>query len=72
MKRRIYGMAAVGAIAVFVLSACMAPQAPGSAQASAASGLQDLGPGGIQGHGPYGADPEAYYHRLSQAGQAGN
>lgn len=66
MKRNIYGMAAVGAIAVFVLSACMTPPAPGSAQGSAAPGLQDLGPGGIQGKAPYGADPEAHHHRLAE------
>ncbi len=62
MKRNIYGMAAVGAIAVFVLTACMVPPTQGDA----APGLQDLGPGGIQGQAPYGADPEFHHHRLAQ------
>jgi hypothetical protein len=66
MKRNIYGMAAVGAIAVFVLTACMVPPTQGVDQGSAAPGLQDLGPGGIQGHAPYGADPELHHHRLAQ------
>ena len=70
MKRSIYGMAATGAIAALVLTACAVPAAPGNAQGSEMSGMQDLGPAGIQGHGPYGADPEAHHHPLSQAGQA--
>lgn len=66
MKRNIYGLAALGAIAVFALTACMAPPTQGGAQGSADMGLQSLGPGGIQGHAPYGADPEAHHHRLAE------
>lgn len=68
MKRN--DLIAVGAIAVFTLSACMAPRAPGAAQERAAA-ADNFGPGGIQGQGPHGADPNAYYHRLSSVEQGG-
>ncbi len=66
MKRNIYGMAAVGAIAVFMLTACMAPRTQGGAQGSVDMGPQALGPGGVQGHAPYGADPESHHHLLAE------
>lgn len=71
MKRNLYGLVAAGVAAVVSLSACTLAPASGASQGSAAPDLQGLGPGGIQGQGPHGADPNAYYRRLSSVEQGG-
>lgn len=69
MTRNQWGIAAAALVAAFSLPACTLP-AP--ARDGGAGGAMPMAPGhgpeGYHGRAPYGADPDAHFHRLESAG----
>jgi len=67
MTRNHLGIVAAALIAAFSLPACTLP-APAGGSGGDMSMAPGHGPGGYQGRAPYGADPDAHFHRLESAG----
>lgn len=67
MTRNHLGIVAAALVAAFSLPACTLP-APAGGSGAAMPMAPGHGPGGYQGRAPYGADPDAHFHRLESAG----
>ena len=69
MTRNHLGIIAAALVAAFSLLACTLP-AP--ARDGGSGGAMSMAPGhgseGYQGRAPYGADPDAHFHRLESVG----